>query len=59
MQSDEMEYYDISVRNKKFGRVDPEVAMKLLVKLTRTVASPKVTDTMASNFSSWRDKLKG
>ncbi|TVY83612.1 Exocyst complex component sec15 [Lachnellula suecica] len=45
------EFYDISIRNKKFGRVDALNGPKILEKLTHSVQSPTRTDRLA-NFSS-------
>lgn len=38
------EFYDVAVRNRKFGRVDPLVGAKILSKLTHTVQSSKPVD---------------
>ncbi|KAF4629909.1 hypothetical protein G7Y89_g8228 [Cudoniella acicularis] len=45
------EFYDISIRNKKFGRVDALNGPKILEKLTHSVQSPTRNDRLA-NFSS-------
>ncbi|KAI9923541.1 hypothetical protein AWENTII_000550 [Aspergillus wentii] len=54
MQADNTdEFYDISTRNKKYGRVDAIHGPVLLEKLTRTVQSPVKTDkfaTLSSRF---------
>ncbi|KAL1999521.1 hypothetical protein VTN02DRAFT_4384 [Thermoascus thermophilus] len=42
------EFYDISTRNKKYGRVDAINGPVLLEKLTRTVQSPAKTDKFAA-----------
>lgn len=39
------EFYDVAVRNRKFGRVDPIVGANILNKLTHTVQSSKPVDT--------------
>ncbi|MCJ1367737.1 Exocyst complex component 6 [Acarospora aff. strigata] len=45
MQADNSdEYYDITTRNKKYGRVDAATGPILLEKLTHTVQSPTKTD---------------
>ncbi|PLB49542.1 exocyst complex component Sec15 [Aspergillus steynii IBT 23096] len=47
------EFYDISTRNKKYGRVDAINGPVLLEKVTRTVQSPVKTDkftTLSSRF---------
>ncbi|KAL4818173.1 exocyst complex subunit Sec15-like-domain-containing protein [Aspergillus spinulosporus] len=47
------EFYDISMRNKKYGRVDAINGPTLLEKLTHTVQSPVKTDkfsTLSSRF---------
>ncbi|KFX90216.1 hypothetical protein V495_01967 [Pseudogymnoascus sp. VKM F-4514 (FW-929)] len=52
MQTDNPdEYFDISTRNKKYGRVDPMNGPKILEKLTYSVQSPIKNDRLA-NFSS-------
>ncbi|KFY72927.1 hypothetical protein V499_06969 [Pseudogymnoascus sp. VKM F-103] len=52
MQTDNPdEYFDISTRNKKYGRVDPLNGPKILEKLTYSVQSPVKNDRLA-NFSS-------
>ncbi|KFY22568.1 hypothetical protein V491_02763 [Pseudogymnoascus sp. VKM F-3775] len=52
MQTDNPdEYFDISTRNKKYGRVDPLNGPKILEKLTYSVQSPIKNDRLA-NFSS-------
>ncbi|KAL1963202.1 hypothetical protein VTN77DRAFT_8635 [Rasamsonia byssochlamydoides] len=49
LQSDNTdEFYDISTRNKKYGRVDAMNGPILLEKLTRTVQSPVKTDKFAA-----------
>ncbi|KAL1979530.1 hypothetical protein VTN96DRAFT_5592 [Rasamsonia emersonii] len=49
LQSDNTdEFYDISIRNKKYGRVDAMNGPILLEKLTRTVQSPSKTDKFAA-----------
>ncbi|TVY21260.1 Exocyst complex component sec15 [Lachnellula arida] len=45
------EFYDVSSRNKKFGRVDAVNGPRILEKLTHSVQSPTRTDRLA-NFSS-------
>ncbi|KAG9246369.1 exocyst complex subunit Sec15-like-domain-containing protein [Calycina marina] len=45
------DYYDTSIRNRKFGMVDPLNGPQLLEKLTHTVAGPPKPDRLA-NFSS-------
>ncbi|KAL3425782.1 exocyst complex component [Phlyctema vagabunda] len=45
------EFFDISARNKKFGRVDAMNGPKILEKLTHSIQSPTRTDRLA-NFSS-------
>ncbi|KAL4944744.1 hypothetical protein BDV06DRAFT_77181 [Aspergillus oleicola] len=54
MQSDNAdEFYDISMRNKKYGRVDAINGPSLLEKLTHTVQSPLKMDkftTLSSRF---------
>ncbi|KAL2270449.1 hypothetical protein VTJ83DRAFT_2633 [Remersonia thermophila] len=54
MQSDNHdEFYDISTRNKKYGRVDAMNGPILLEKLTQTVESPpKLSAPLAMQFSS-------
>ncbi|GAD99332.1 exocyst complex component Sec15 [Paecilomyces variotii No. 5] len=42
------EFYDISTRNKKYGRVDALNGPLLLEKLTRTVQSPAKTDKFSA-----------
>ncbi|KAG5206056.1 Exocyst complex component SEC15 [Trichophyton interdigitale] len=42
------EYYDIAVRNKKYGRVDPMNGPVLLEKLSRAVQSPSKPDSKFS-----------
>ncbi|KAJ9377630.1 hypothetical protein DTO063F5_8159 [Paecilomyces variotii] len=42
------EFYDISTRNKKYGRVDAINGPVLLEKLTRTVQSPAKTDKFSA-----------
>lgn len=52
MQSENREeFYDVGVRNRRYGRVDPLNGPRILEKLTYTVASPVVSDRLA-NFSS-------
>ncbi|TAQ90392.1 hypothetical protein B7494_g1291 [Chlorociboria aeruginascens] len=52
MQTDNPdEFFDISTRNKKFGRVDAMNGPRILEKLTYSVQSPVKTDRLA-NFSS-------
>lgn len=52
MQADNPdEFYDISRRNKLYGRVDALNGPRILEKLTHTVVSPVITDRLA-NFSS-------
>ncbi|KAJ5921555.1 hypothetical protein N7466_009881 [Penicillium verhagenii] len=54
MQADNAdEFYDISTRNKKYGRVDAMQGPVLLEKLTRTVQAPSKVDkfaTLSSRF---------
>ncbi|KAJ5677461.1 uncharacterized protein N7477_003094 [Penicillium maclennaniae] len=54
MQADNAdEFYDISTRNKKYGRVDAMQGPLLLEKLTRTVQAPTKVDkfaTLSSRF---------
>ncbi|KAJ6109779.1 hypothetical protein N7486_002014 [Penicillium sp. IBT 16267x] len=54
MQADNAdEFYDISTRNKKYGRVDAMQGPLLLEKLTRTVQAPSKVDkftTLSSRF---------
>ncbi|KAF9892203.1 hypothetical protein FE257_002609 [Aspergillus nanangensis] len=54
MQADNTdEFYDISTRNKKYGRVDAINGPILLEKVTRTIQSPVKTDkftTLSSRF---------
>ncbi|TQS38837.1 hypothetical protein Golomagni_00649 [Golovinomyces magnicellulatus] len=38
------EFYDVAVRNRKFGRVDPLVGANIISKLTHTVQSSKPVD---------------
>lgn len=45
------EFYDVSIRNKKFGRVDGLNGPRILEKLTYSVQSPTRADRLA-NFSS-------
>ncbi|KAH6684202.1 exocyst complex subunit Sec15-like-domain-containing protein [Halenospora varia] len=53
MQTDNPdEFYDISIRNKKFGRVDAMNGPKILEKLTHSVQSPTRTTDRLANFSS-------
>ncbi|RKF60779.1 Exocyst complex component sec15 [Erysiphe neolycopersici] len=42
------EFYDLAVRNRKFGRVDPIVGTNILSKLTHTVQSLKPVDTTSA-----------
>ncbi|KAF7955349.1 hypothetical protein BTUL_0043g00620 [Botrytis tulipae] len=52
MQTDNPdEFFDISTRNKKFGRVDALNGPKILEKLTHTITSPAKPDRLAG-FSS-------
>lgn len=52
MQTDNPdEFFDISIRNKKFGRVDALNGPKILEKLTHTITSPVKPDRLAG-FSS-------
>lgn len=52
MQSENREeFYDVGVRNRRYGRVDPLNGPRILEKLTHSVASPVVSDRLA-NFSS-------
>ncbi|KAG9231639.1 exocyst complex subunit Sec15-like-domain-containing protein [Amylocarpus encephaloides] len=46
------EFYDISIRNKKFGRVDTMNGPLLLEKLTHSVQSPTVRTDRLGGFSS-------
>jgi hypothetical protein len=49
MQADNAdEFYDISTRNKKYGRVDALNGPVLLEKLTRTVQSPLRNEKFAA-----------
>ena len=38
------EYYDVGVRNRKYGRVNPSHGQELLQKLTHSVQSPSKVD---------------
>lgn len=42
------EFYDIAVRNRKFGRIDPIVGANIVSKLTHTVQSLKPIDTTSA-----------
>jgi hypothetical protein len=53
LQSDNHdEFFDISTRNKKYGRVDAMNGPILLEKLTQTVENTRSTPAPLSNFSS-------
>ena len=50
------EFYDIGVRNRKFGRVDAMNGPVLLEKLTHSVQSPTRTDRLANFSRAWGAK---
>ncbi|RDW89424.1 hypothetical protein BP6252_01456 [Coleophoma cylindrospora] len=46
------EFFDISIRNKKFGRVDAMNGPKIMEKITHSIQSPTKTTDRLANFSS-------
>ncbi|KAK2761400.1 hypothetical protein FQN54_001922 [Arachnomyces sp. PD_36] len=52
------EFYDISIRNKKYGRVDAMNGPLLLEKLSRTSQSPSKTDKLSALSSRFGMKSK-